>query len=288
MTDEKATERFRAGEYFLGVEGLAIVRSILTDPRRAHVRVEEARGIVAKFEEFPQTLEYSVTEYDVEAGYTRWAPSYDGPNPAIEIETPIVRGMVEALPAGDALDAACGTGRHASMLAGLGWQVIGVDTTDAMMAIARQKAPSADFRRGRLEALPVDEGSIDLVTCALALTHVERLEPVITEFARVLRPGGQAILSDIHPVMAMTSSVAAFQEADGAKRAVPFVLNRPHQISEYVQAFLSAGLTIEACIEPEVDDSMLSRFPTYLALPEATREAFEGFPYLLIWRIKKS
>ena len=287
MTEQAPqTQIIRAGEFFLGVEGLAIIRSILTDPSRAQRRVEEACNIVAHFDEFPQSLEFPVTEYDVEAGYTRWAPNYDGPNPAIEREEPIVSKLVEDLPRGDALDAACGTGRHAAMLAALGYKVVGVDTTEAMLALARPKAPSVDFRRGRLEALPLEDASVDLVTCALALTHVERLEPVIGEFARVLRAGGRVILADMHPVIAMTSGVAAFPDENG-KRGVPFVLNRPHQISEYVQAFLGAELTIEACIEPVVDDDLVSRFPTFAAYPDATREANLGLPYLLIWRLKR-
>src|SRR3954454_19288047 len=47
----------------------------------------------------------------------------------------------------------------------------------ATFAIARAKVPAADFRRGLLEDHPVDESSIDVVTCSLALTHVPDLEP---------------------------------------------------------------------------------------------------------------
>src|SRR5438128_2504491 len=97
MTD--TTEILRAGEYFLAVEGLAVIRSI-TRPSLARQRVEEVQRIVAHFDEFPQSLELPVTEYDVEGGYTRWAPHYDGPNPAIEREAPFVRSLIEMLPAG--------------------------------------------------------------------------------------------------------------------------------------------------------------------------------------------
>jgi ubiquinone/menaquinone biosynthesis C-methylase UbiE len=119
--------------------------------------------------------------------------------------------MIAPTPPGDALDAACGTGRHAATLVEFGHRVVGVDTTEAMLAIARKKVPSADFRSGRLEQLPVEDETTDLITCALALTHVERLEPVMREFARVLRPGGQAILTDIHPVATMTRGIAGFR-----------------------------------------------------------------------------
>ena len=102
-----------------------------------------------------------------------------------------------------------------------------------MLDLARAKVPGADFRIGTLEALPVEDASVDLVTCALALTHVPALRPVVGEFARVLRPGGRAILSDVHPFMAMTGGVAAFPAPDGA-RGVPYVENIVHQASEYV------------------------------------------------------
>ena len=91
-------------------------------------------------DEFPNSLTIPMREHDVEEGYTAWAASYDGPNPAIEGEQPIVHGMLEALEPGVALDAACGTGRHAAKLAELGHRVIGVDATEAMLAIARQGA----------------------------------------------------------------------------------------------------------------------------------------------------
>jgi ubiquinone/menaquinone biosynthesis C-methylase UbiE len=280
------SEILLAGEYFLAVEGLAMIRSCITQPSVARPRVDEIRRIIERFGEFPQSLEVPVTEYDVEAGYSRWAKHYDGPNPAIEREEPIVQAMLSDLPAGTALDAACGTGRHASALAKRGHRVIGVDTTAEMLAIARVKVSDADFRLGRLEDLPVEAESIDVLTCALALTHVPKLEPVFREFARVLRPGGQAVLSDMHPLMTMTGGVAGFPTDDGSP-GVPFVVNITHQLSDYIRAFLAAGLTIVECLEPDVTEEMLPRFPSYRALPDATRAAFLGLPYLVIWRVTR-
>lgn len=284
---QEKTQTLRAGEYFLAVEGLAMIRHVLTDLPTARRRVEETRRIIERFEDFPQSLELPVTEYGVQDGYSRWAPNYDGPNPAIECETPIVGEMLASIPAGDALDAACGTGRHAATLAAMGHRVIGVDATEAMLDVARAKVPGADFRGGTLDALPVDDGSIDVLTCTLALTHVERLAPVIAEFARVLRPGGTAILSDMHPFMVMTSLVAAFPTEDGGL-GVPFVLNRVHQVSEYVQAALASGFRIVACVEPLVDEKLVPVFSSYRAYPEATRDAYFGLPYLLIWRLERA
>jgi ubiquinone/menaquinone biosynthesis C-methylase UbiE len=263
-----------------------MIRSCITDPSVARPRVDEIRSIIANFDSFPQSLEFPVKEYGVHDGYARWSKSYDGPNPAIEREQPIVHAMLAELPVGVALDAACGTGRHAGKLYELGHQVIGVDTTEEMLAMARAKLPKVDFRAGRLEELPVDDASVDLVTCSLALTHVPDLGPVMREFARVLRPGGRAVLSDIHPWMASTGAVAAFPRDDG-KPGVPFVVNIVHQVSDYIAAFHDAGLAIEGCLEPAVNEEVIARFPSYPAIPDATRAAWLGLPYLLIWRLKR-
>ena len=178
------THTLLAGEYFLAVEGLAMIRTCLTDPAATAPRVEELRGIVERLDEFPYSLAIPMTEHDVDDGYTRWAPTYDGPNPAIEAEEPIVHAMLDDAPRGTALDAACGTGRHAATLVERGYRVIGVDATEAMLAIAREKVGAAEFRPGRLEQLPVDDASVDVVTCALAL-----LEPGVA-VARRTTPGG--------------------------------------------------------------------------------------------------
>jgi ubiquinone/menaquinone biosynthesis C-methylase UbiE len=279
------TETFIAGEYFLAVEGFAMIRNCLTAPTAARPRVEEMRKILARFDQFPNSLVIPLTEYAVEDGYTRWAPRYDGPNPAIALEEPIVHSMLTALSPGDALDAACGTGRHAAELAALGYRVIGVDATEAMLAVAREKVPTADLRLGRLEDLPVDDDAVDLITCALALTHVEHLEPVMREFARVLRPGGNAIMADIHPVATMTGGIAGFPDADNITLGIPYVRNLTHNVSEYVQAFLEAGLSIVECTEARVTEAMLPAFPSFQVIPEATRQAFLDTPCLLIWRV---
>ncbi len=263
-----------------------MIRSCLTNPSAARPRVDEMRTILARFEKFPNSLAIPLKEHAVENGYTAWAPRYDRPNPAIELEGPIARAMIEAIPPGDALDAACGTGRHAATLAGLGHRVVGVDTTGAMLAVAREKVPAADFRHGRLEQLPVEDETIDLITCALALTHVERLEPVMREFARVLRPGGQVILTDIHPVATMTGGIAGFRDGEDSQ-GIAYVRNLTHRVSEYVTAFLDVRLSIVKCVEASVTDSMLQTFPSYRAFPDATRQAFLDTPYLLIWHLER-
>ena len=284
----RRTETVYAGHYFLAVQGMALIRSVLVDPHAAIPRVEEIRTIAENLDEFPNSLAIPLIQHDVEDGYTQWAPVYDGPNPAIEAEQPVVHPMLEALPAGVALDAACGTGRHAAKLAELGHSVIGVDTTEAMLDVARAKVPDADFRRGRLEDLPLDDASVDVITCSLALTHVPDLGPVMREFARVLRLGGAVVLSDMHPFNTMMGGSIAGWSGDDITKGIPYVVNLVHQVSDYVDAFNAAGLSIVTCAEPRFGDAQVERVPSYPLYPDASRQAFVGGPYLLIWQLQKN
>lgn len=283
-------ESFVAGQYFLGVAGMAAMRRILSRPSEGRPRVEEIRQIVAAFDQFPNDLEVEVVEHDVAAGYTAWAPSYDGPNPAIDAEEPVVREMVCRLETGRAVDAGCGTGRHAGFLAERGFDVIGVDATPGMLDVARRRFPAVELGAGRLESLPLGDESVDLVVSALAVCHGPDLDAVLAEFARVVRPGGTVIVSDPHPTTVHFGGVAGFRERDAAPDAgftLPFVPNLLHPLHEYVNAAVASGLEVAECREPTFPDSALESNPAYAVLPDAVRQAFSGLPFVVVWRFRK-
>ena len=80
--------------------------------------------------------------------------------------------------------------------------VIGVDMTPSMLELARENArkggyANVEFREGRLESLPVDDGSVDAVTSNCVINLVPDKRAVFAEIARALRPGGRFVVSDI-------------------------------------------------------------------------------------------
>jgi SAM-dependent methyltransferase len=227
--------------YLLGVEGLALLRSFTGEFDRefAEARIAEVRRLLDD-----ESLAHGV---DVDRlhtvpGYDLWAGTYDRPgNAAFDLDEPWLKELVDPLPPGDVLDAACGTGRYSAVLAGRGHRVVGVDSSPGMLARARERVPGGDFRLGDLARLPVADDAADLVVCGLALTHVSDLGPVLAEFARVLRPGGHVVLCDVHPESVARGSIPALRGPDGRPGRLA---SHRHLVGDYLRAALAAGLTV--------------------------------------------
>lgn len=279
------TFTIRSGDYLAAVIGLAIVRDLFHDSEQLARRADELRGIADHRDEFPFDFEVNFVEMDIDAGYTEWSESYDraGTNPAIMTEEALVLPVLERVAAkgGRALDVACGTGRHVGNLLRLGFDVTGVDATDAMLARARVNHPQARFELASWNALPFGDDEFDVVTCSLALCHAVELASPIAEMARVLRPGGTLVISDIHPTGTLLGGAAAYP-GDGYER-VPFVRNHVHPLSEYFAALRAAVLDVDELHERAHDEESVKLMPAYAAFPEATARAFRDAAGIIAW-----
>jgi ArsR family transcriptional regulator len=99
-------------------------------------------------------------------------------------------------------DLGCGTGHVSAALAPFVGRVVAVDSSAAMLQAARRRLQgfdNIDLRRGELETLPIDDGRLDAATLMLVLHHVPEPQRAIAEAARVLKPGGRAIVVDMLP-----------------------------------------------------------------------------------------
>lgn len=99
-------------------------------------------------------------------------------------------------------DLGCGTGQISEALAPFVQRVLAVDGSEAMLGAARDRLARFDnveLRRGDLEALPLEDASIDAASMVLVLHHLPRPVRAVEEVARVLRPGGHLLVVDMLP-----------------------------------------------------------------------------------------
>ena len=99
-------------------------------------------------------------------------------------------------------DLGSGTGQMAAAIAPFVARVIAVDRSGDMLQAARRRVrewPNVEVRRGDLEALPVEDATLDAATLILVLHHVPDPAAVLSDVARVLKPGGRLLIADMLP-----------------------------------------------------------------------------------------
>lgn len=97
-------------------------------------------------------------------------------------------------------DLGCGTGQTAQSLAPFVGQVIAVDDSQAMLTAARirlKELCNVELRSGRLEDLPIDNGTLDAALLVMVLHHLADPSQVLAEASRALKPGGKLLVVDM-------------------------------------------------------------------------------------------
>lgn len=224
----------------------------------------------------------STPELPTREGYDRWSGIYDEyPNPLIALEEPEVRRLLGEVSNLDLLDVGCGTGRHSIWMAEAGARVQALDFSEGMLDQARNKAGAAaiDFRQHDLhEPLPFERASFDVLTHCLVLDHLQCPKSMIAEFARVLRPGGRAVISVMHPAMYLKKTQARFVDPESGDLIL--IENEQYTISDYVMAVREAELELEVMTE-HIGTPKLAELT-----PRA--EKYIDWPMLLMMSLSKS
>ena len=115
----------------------------------------------------------------------------------------VVREALAARPGERILDVGCGPGFYVAELleeVGRGGSVVGVDSSEAMLGIAANRAEGkgdATFAEGNATALPVADADFDAALCVQVLEYVEDVPAALRELRRALRPGGRLVIWDV-------------------------------------------------------------------------------------------
>jgi ubiquinone/menaquinone biosynthesis C-methylase UbiE len=105
----------------------------------------------------------------------------------------VKKGMIAA-------DIGAGSGFITEGLIGKGLKVIAVDQSEAMLVEMRKKfsgAEGVEYRLGEAEKLPIPDEAVDYVFANMYIHHVESLPKAIKEMVRILKPGGELVITDM-------------------------------------------------------------------------------------------
>lgn len=180
------------------------------------------------------------------------------------------------------LDAGCGAGHTALAFAPHVAEVIAYDLTLSMLEQVNRLAAERGItnlttRHGDVEMLPFEDGTFDRVVSRYSAHHWPHPAHALSEFQRVLRPGGQFILSDI--VAAEDPTLDTFLQTVELLRDPSHV--RDHSISQWQMMFREAGFICEVLYTWELPldfDAWVTRMATPSANVAMIKMLFDGAP----------
>ena len=175
------------------------------------------------------------------------------------------------------LDLGCGYGWHAFYATENGAEkVLGVDLSEKMLAVAREKNtfPNVRFARGAMEDVRFPDGSFDAVLSSLALHYVKDYAELVSRVYRWLAPGGRFVFSAEHPAFTAYGNQDWYYSPEGeilhfpvdryfyeGEREAVFlgekVVKYHRTVDGYLKPLWRAGFTVEDLSEPRPPEEMM-------------------------------
>jgi ubiquinone/menaquinone biosynthesis C-methylase UbiE len=173
---------------------------------------------------------------DNQQAYNAWAGNYDVVvNKTRDLEAAALRKMLSETDFEKVLEIGCGTGKNTEWLSGKANHVTGADFSEEMLARAKEKITSENVKLVRIdirEKWNFSAVQFDLVTCSLALEHIENIDFVFEQANSVLKKDGLFYVGELHPFKQYQGSKARFDTNDGVFELECFV----HHISDFFAA----------------------------------------------------
>jgi SAM-dependent methyltransferase len=197
---------------------------------------------------------HTATSYDDKAD--KYADAQEQKPWVLHFERPAVLAFLPDVSGLDVLDAGCGPGFFTKHFCDRGARVVACDYSSTFVKRARLRTEGrAEVHQADL-ARPLtfcEAASVDLVSCLLVLHYLEDWSPTLREFWRVLRPGGQLVITTHHPFtdleLAKSGDYFATElvEDEWDVGKVKFY-RRP--VSRILQDVIQAGFVIDEIAEP--------------------------------------
>ena len=217
--------------------------------------------------------------------FNRWARVYDAQcNPLLLLEECKAAPLLPSIRGGNILDVGCGTGRWLTHLEALHpASLMGIDCSRVMLKHARKKVlPTTKLEHGHSSALPGEDARYTFVIASFLLSYVQDLPAFALECARVVRPGGWLLLSDMHPVTAAERGWKRSFHVDGT---TVDIAAHSRSLPEIIAVFEKSGFEVGVLIEPPFDEPERRVFEDAGKLGEY--ETLAGVPAIYILKLQK-
>jgi SAM-dependent methyltransferase len=119
------------------------------------------------------------------------------------------------------LDLGCGTGNVSAVAVATGAEVVGIDPSERLVGVARERVPDAELLVGSAEDLPFEDASFDVVISLFAVIFTPDPERAMAEIVRVLKPGGRALITSWVPAGPIDAGIGTFVRAAAALSPKP-------------------------------------------------------------------
>jgi ubiquinone/menaquinone biosynthesis C-methylase UbiE len=155
-----------------------------------------------------------------------------------QYEAPFVLGWLAEQCAQSALDVGCGIGTYLEAVCARSRLCIGLDLSWGMLAQAKHlKLQNLALLQADCTALPLSDGSIDMLLCTRVLSNIAQPDNVLQEFARVTSPGAVFLITDVHPLH-------PYQETHISTHAVDLRIETfKHRVADLYARLVGFGFT---------------------------------------------
>lgn len=208
--------------------------------------------------------------------YDLWASSYDAQpdNPILLLDGLLFKELLSttSMEGKRVADIGCGTGRHwEALFRAAVAECIGYDASTEMLRKVREKYPDAKTYLHAGHALKeLEDGSCDVLVSTLVIAHIRNLAAEWREWNRVLKTGGEILLTDFHPVALQRGANRSFMHGD----RLVYIKSHIHTLDKVRSLAERSGWKEIGFIEYRIDERVRPIFER-LDVMEAYEDSFD-------------
>lgn len=219
--------------------------------------------------------------------YDLWAATYDEQpdNLMLALDEELFARLApaERMEGKHITDIGCGTGRHwAKIFAARPMSLTGYDVSEGMLMKLKEKYPAANTLLLSNDRLASSESlSCDLVVSTLTIAHIKDLGAAFAEWNRILRSGGEVIITDFHPELLAKGGARTFSHGNRSVTIKNFV----HPVKDIIALGADLGWELTELDERKIDESVRAFYEKQNALH--VFDKFKGLPVIFGMVLKK-